>query len=80
VNDLLKRRGRAVVVISEGFDVGELGKRSDAFGHTMFSASQNTAEQIVVNYLNEVGLATRGSARGVEPRFSSRRVVASSSL
>ena len=64
VNDLLRERGRAVVVISEGFDVGEIGERKDSFGHTMFSASHMTVEQIVVNYLNETGLAARGSARG----------------
>jgi 6-phosphofructokinase len=64
VNDMLRERGRAVVVISEGFDVGEIGERKDSFGHTMFSASQMTVEQIAVNYLNEVGLAARGSARG----------------
>jgi 6-phosphofructokinase len=39
VNDTLKAHGRAVVVVSEGFDVGELGSRTDSFGHTMFSAS-----------------------------------------
>ena len=64
VNDMLRERGRALVVISEGFDVGDIGERKDSFGHTMFSASQMTVTQIVVNYLNEVGLATRGSARG----------------
>lgn len=64
VNELLRERGRALVVISEGFDVGALGERKDDFGHTMFSSSQMTVEQIVVNYLNEVGLAARGSARG----------------
>lgn len=64
VNDTLKERGRAVVVISEGFAVGDIGERKDAFGHTEFSASQMTVGQIVVNYLNEVGLAARGSARG----------------
>jgi 6-phosphofructokinase 1 len=64
VNDTLKARGRALVVISEGFSVGDIGARKDSFGHTMFSASQVTVEQIVVNYLNQVGLAARGSARG----------------
>jgi len=64
VNDTLKARGRALVVVSEGFDVGDIGARRDSFGHTMFSASGTTVAQVVVNYLNEVGLATRGSARG----------------
>ncbi|MEW5958810.1 MAG: diphosphate--fructose-6-phosphate 1-phosphotransferase [Chloroflexota bacterium] len=64
VNDLLRARGRALVVVSEGFDVGDIGARRDSFGHTMFSASETTVAQVVVNYLNEVGLAARGSARG----------------
>jgi 6-phosphofructokinase 1 len=64
VNDMLRQRGRALVVISEGFDVGTLGERKDAFGHTMFSSSLMTVERAVVNYLNEVGLSARGSARG----------------
>ena len=64
VNDQLKRDGRCVVVISEGFDVGELGESRDSFGHTQFSSSQTTVEQVVVNYLNSSGLAARGSARG----------------
>jgi len=72
VNDMLKERGRAIVVVSEGFDVGEIGERRDSFGHTMFSASKLTVEQIVVNYLNEVGLAARGSARGNVPGTDQR--------
>ncbi|NLS77271.1 MAG: diphosphate--fructose-6-phosphate 1-phosphotransferase [Chloroflexi bacterium] len=72
VNGLLKSRGRAIVVISEGFDVGDIGERKDSFGHTMFSASESTVEQIVVNYLNSVGLAARGSARGNVPGTDQR--------
>jgi ATP-dependent phosphofructokinase / diphosphate-dependent phosphofructokinase len=72
VNDLLKERGRALVVISEGFDVGDIGERKDSFGHTMFSASETTVEQVVVNYLNEVGLAARGAARGNMPGTDQR--------
>ncbi len=72
VNDTLRTSGRALVVVSEGFEVGDIGKRTDAFGHTMFSASQMTVEQIVVNYLNEVGLAARGAARGNVPGTDQR--------
>ena len=64
VNAQLKSDGRCIVVISEGFDVGELGESTDSFGHTQFSSSETTVEQVVVNYLNSTGLATRGSARG----------------
>ena len=72
VNDMLRERGRALVVVSEGFDVGEIGARQDSFGHTMFSASGTTVQQIVVNYLNDVGLAARGSARGNVPGTDQR--------
>jgi len=72
VNDLLRERGRAIVVVSEGFDVGEIGEQKDDFGHTMFSSSLMSVEQIVVNYLNEVGLAARGAARGNVPGTDQR--------
>lgn len=64
VNDTLKKRGRAIVVISEGFPVGNIGETKDSFGHTQFSASQLTVAQLAVNYLNKAGLKVRGSARG----------------
>jgi 6-phosphofructokinase len=72
VNAVLKAEGRAVVVVSEGLDVGEVGERKDSFGHTMFSSSQVTVEQMVVNYLNEVGLSARGAARGNVPGTDQR--------
>lgn len=64
VNDQLKKDGRCIVVVSEGFDVGSLGEVTDAFGHTSFGSSQQSVFQIVVNYLNEKGLKARGKARG----------------
>ncbi len=64
VNDQLVKDGRCIVVVSEGFDVGELGEVKDSFGHTSFGSSQQSVFQVVVNYLNSVGLKTRGKARG----------------
>jgi 6-phosphofructokinase len=72
VNDLLRARDRAIIVISEGFPVGDIGERKDAFGHVQFSSSQMTVEQWVVNYLNEVGLRARGAARGNVPGTDQR--------
>jgi 6-phosphofructokinase 1 len=76
VNDQLKRDGRCIVVISEGFDAGNLGARRDSFGHVQFSSSQSTVCQAVVNYLNEVGLQTKGSARGNVPGTDQRHSMA----
>jgi 6-phosphofructokinase len=64
VSDELRRSGRCLLVVSEGFNVGSLGEVKDSFGHTMYSASEMTVERMVVNYLNKVGLKARGAARG----------------
>ena len=64
VNAIVKKSGRAVVVISEGCDVGDLGISKDSFGHAQFGASEMTAQQALVNYLNKNKLPARGSARG----------------
>jgi 6-phosphofructokinase len=72
INDELKRSGRCLAVVSEGFAVGNIGEVKDSFGHTMFSSSGATVERVVVNYLNGVGLAARGAARGNLPGTDQR--------
>jgi 6-phosphofructokinase len=67
VNDTLRIHGRAIVIISEGFDVGEIGGEKDAFGHTIFAASKINVAQVVMNHLNRVGLAVRGVVRSNIP-------------
>ena len=64
VNEKLKERGRAIVVLSEGCDVGDLGFTKDKFGHAQFGASRTTVQQALVNYLNDHGIKAAGSARG----------------
>ena len=64
VNDQLKKEGRCIVVVSEGFEVGEIGEVKDSFGHTSFGSSRQSVYQSVVNHLNSVGLKAQGSARG----------------
>ncbi len=75
VNETLREHGRALVVVSEGFDVGEIGARHDSFGHTEFGASRVQAGQAVINYLNGVGLAARGSARANIPGTDQRHAM-----
>ena len=72
VNQELRRSGRVIVMVSEGFNVGNLGESRDSFGHTQFSASEMSVAQIVVNYLNQNGLAVRGAARGQIPGTDQR--------
>ena len=62
VNRTLQERGRCIVVVGEGFDVGDIGAQIDGFGHIEYGASKLSACQGVVNYLNSVKLAARGYA------------------
>ena len=75
VNDQLRRDGRCIVVLSEGFDAGSLGEAKDSFGHTQFGSSETTVAQTVVNYLNQVGLAAKGKARGQVPGTDQRDAI-----
>ena len=68
VDRQLRQTGRAMVVVSEGLDVGNLGESKDSFGHTQFGASETTVCQTVVNYLNANKLKARGQVPGVDQR------------
>lgn len=68
----LTESGRCIVVISEGFNVGEIGEVKDSFGHTEFGASQTTVAQKVVNHLNAHGLPVPGKARCQVPGTDQR--------
>jgi len=75
VNDELKRSGRVIVVVSEGFPVGNIGEKKDLFGHTEYSSSEITVGQIVTNFLNKVGLKVNGLARGQVPGTDQRNAI-----
>jgi 6-phosphofructokinase len=80
VNEQLKKDGRCIVVISEGFDVGKIGEVKDAFGHTSFGSSETSVYQTVVNYLNSKGLKARGAARGQVMGTDQRHTTAYASI
>jgi 6-phosphofructokinase 1 len=80
VLDQLRSDGRCIVVVSEGFDVGELGATRDTFGHVQFSASQTTVAQTVVNYLNTLKFPVAGKARGQVPGTDQRNAIAYASV
>ena len=87
VNEKLKKQRRCIVVIGEGVNVGDLGILRDSFGHAQFSASENTVEQALINYLNGTDrkdnqgraqgrLIVRGIARSERPGTRQRREIA----
>lgn len=75
VNEQVKKDGRCIVVVSEGFDVGNIGEVKDAFGHTSFGSSKISVFQSVVNYLNEKGIKAKGAARGQVPGTDQRHAM-----
>jgi 6-phosphofructokinase 1 len=79
VNDMLRQRGRALVVASEGLKLGDIGESRDSFGHVRFSSSETTVAQMLVSYLNKVGLAAQGAARGNVPGTHQRHDMMSAS-
>ncbi len=76
----LETDGRCIVVVSEGFDVGDLGTTRDNFGHVQFSSSQQTVAQMVVNYLNALKFPVPGKARGQVPGTDQRNAIAYASV
>ncbi len=76
----LETDGRCLVVVSEGFDVGEFGVVRDSFGHVSFGSSQTTVAQQIVNYLNDLKLPVPGKARGQVPGTDWRNAIAYASV
>jgi 6-phosphofructokinase 1 len=76
----LESDGRCIVVVSEGFDVGEFGVQRDNFGHIQFGSSQTTVAQVVVNYLNTLKFPVPGKARGQVPGTDQRNAIAYASV
>lgn len=68
VDRQVQRSGRAMVVVSEGLNVGQIGERHDAFGHAQFGSSETTVAQTVVNYFNDHKLKARGQVPGIDQR------------
>lgn len=84
VNDQLRKDGRCMVVVSEGYELRAPGHKGngaqginvvDNFGHTNYGAVKQSVSEQVVNYLNEVGLEARGAARGQVPGTDQRHAM-----
>jgi 6-phosphofructokinase 1 len=68
VND----KGRAIVVLSEGYDIGDIGERYDLSGQVMYGSSATTNTQLLVNKLNNTGIQCRAFIPGPDQRSEIR--------
>jgi len=80
VADQLRNDGRCIIVVSEGFELGDLGISRDNFGHAQYGASKTTVAQQVVSMLNDRGLPVPGAARGQVPGTDQRDTCAYASI
>jgi len=49
VDDMLRLHGRAIIVMSEGYNIGDVGSVEDATGQTMYGSSRTTAAQLLTD-------------------------------
>jgi ATP-dependent phosphofructokinase / diphosphate-dependent phosphofructokinase len=60
--------GRAIVVMSEGYEVGDIGERHDPTGQIMYGTSRTTAAQLLVNHCADIGIQGRAFVPGFDQR------------
>lgn len=59
IEKLLSQSGRALVVLSEGYQIGELGQVTDKTGQTMYGSCKTTAAQLLVDELVKNNIQAR---------------------
>lgn len=81
INDQLKKDGRCIVVVSEGFELGvEGGEALDSFGHKVYGSAKMSVQAQVVAMLNDRGLPVPGAARGQVSGTDQRMTAAYASI
>lgn len=68
IKNLINIHGRALVVMSEGYNVGDLGAIKDFSGQIMYGSSKNLAAQVLVNKLVQIGIQARAFIPGIDQR------------
>lgn len=71
---LVGRSRRAIVVMSEGYDVGDFAKRYDASGQIMYGSTDTTNAQLLMGACFAAGLRARVFLPGFDQRSDSRFV------
>ena len=68
VNESLSKFGRAIIILSEGYSFRDLGERYDPTGQVMYSSSETTSAQDIVNRFMELGIQARHFIPGFDQR------------
>ena len=82
IDKLISKHGRAMVYISEGYDLGVLGTVHDATGQIMYGSSKSTSAQLLVDELIEKNIQARSyiptvlQRQAIDDTLSIDRIVA----
>jgi 6-phosphofructokinase len=68
IETMVRKHDRAIVVLSEGYDVGDIGERYDLRGQVMYGTSNTTAAQLLVNHCADIGIQARSFVPGFDQR------------
>lgn len=66
----LRVHNRSLVVLSEGYKIGEIGKAYDPVGQVMYGSSQSTSAQMLVNACMAGGIQARSYIPTVDQRMA----------
>ena len=68
IKTMLKTHKRAMIVMSEGYSISEIGSRNDFSGQIMYGSSQTTQAQNLINLLFEHDIQSRAFIPGFDQR------------
>jgi len=74
VEDCLQKHNRCLIVMSEGYEIGNFETRFDPSGQVMYGSSGNTQAQLLVNYLMGKGIGARAFVPGFDQRSEMKSV------
>lgn len=68
IKHTINKFNRAIVIMSEGYKISELGDVKDFQGQTMYGSSKNNTGQLLVNHLMDNGIQARAFIPGFDQR------------
>ena len=68
IQSMVREHDRAMVILSEGYDVGDIGERYDLRGQIMYGTSHTAAAQLLVNHCADIGIQARAFIPGFDQR------------
>ena len=68
IEDTVNKRGRAIVVMTEGYTISPFEETRDKSGQVMYSSSETTNAQLLVNACINAGIQARSFIPGIDQR------------